>query len=381
MLLRESAVAALAVMLLPWYAFGQERERERERERVRVTPRAERAWSFGGEDEDRAVLGIGTSSGGERDTLGLLITSLTPGGPAEQAGLEEGNRIAAINGVRLTLSSADAGEPDMSGILSRRFTRELRKVKAGDNVELRVYDDGQFRNVRVKTIAAADLPSRRRVREIDLDDRPVLGLGLGTSGSKRDTIGIFVSNVMESGPAEKAGIFEGDRIAAINGVDVRVRSEDAGDAQIASARIQRFRREIAKAKPGDDVELRVWSDGGYKTVRVTLGKASDFQKTRRGMSFHFDGDHDVFGPRIHVAPVPPIPPMAPMRPMIRGDVDFDFDVDFDVDHEAIGESARAATRAVRVNASALRGVIAEARSHAARAAAEARAAAYMQGWF
>src|ERR671914_398019 len=180
MLLRDFTVAALAVVLLPWSAFGRERERERER-----APRLERAWTIGGEDEDRAVLGIGTSSGGERDTLGLLITSVTPGGPAEQAGLEEGNRIAAINGVRLTLASADAGEPDMSGILTRRLTRELRKVKAGDNVELRVYDDGQFRNVRVKTIAATDLPGRRKVREIDLDERPVLGLGLGTSGSDR----------------------------------------------------------------------------------------------------------------------------------------------------------------------------------------------------
>ena len=226
MLLRESAVAALAVMLLPWSAFGQERERERVRERERTpTPRV---WSIGGEDEDRAVLGIGTSSGSERDTLGLLITSVTSGGPAEAAGLEEGNRIAAVNGVKLTLSSSDAGEPDMSGILSRRFTRELRKVKAGDNVELRVYDDGQFRTVRVKTIAAADLPSRRKVREVELEDRPVLGLGLGTSGSKRDTIGIFVSSVMESGPAEKAGIYEGDRIAAINGVDVRVRVRGCG---------------------------------------------------------------------------------------------------------------------------------------------------------
>jgi hypothetical protein len=373
MLLREATVAALAVMLLPWYAFGQERERERERVR---TPRPERVWTIGGEDEDRAVLGISTSSGGERDTLGLLITAVTPGGPAEQAGLEEGNRIAAINGVRLALSSADAGEPDMSGILSRRFTRELRKVKAGDNVELRVYDDGQFRNVRIKTIAAADLPSRRRIREIDLEDRPVLGLGLGSSGSKRDTIGIFVSSVMESGPAEKAGIFEGDRIAAINGVDVRVRSEDAGDAQIAGARIQRFRREISKAKPGDDVELRVWSDGGYKNVRVTLGKASDYQKTRRGMSFFFDGDHGFFGPGVHGAPVPPIPPIPPM---IQGHFDFDFD--FDVDHEAIGEAAREAARTVRVNASAIRTAAAQARVHAVRAAAEARAAMYTQGWF
>jgi serine protease Do len=375
MLLREFTVAALAVVLLPWSVFGQERERERVR-----TPRPERAWTIGGEDDDRAVLGIGTSSGGERDTLGLLITSVTPGGPAEQAGLEEGNRIAAINGVRVTLSSADAGEPDMSGILSRRFTRELRKVKAGDNVELRVYDDGQFRNVRVKTVAAADLPSRRKVREIDLEDRPVLGLGLGSSGSKRDTIGIFVSGVMESGPAEKAGIFEGDRIAAINGVDVRVRSEDAGDHQIAGARIQRFRREIAKAKPGDDVELRVWSDGAYKNVRVTLGKASDFQKNRRGMSFFFDGDHGFFGPGAHM-PAPPMPPMPPMAPMIHGDLDFDFDFDVDADHEAVGKAAREAAQAVRVQASALRGVVAQARAQATRAGVDARAAMYMQGWF
>lgn len=376
MLLRESAVAALAVMLLPWYAFGQERERVR-------TPRAAQAWAIGGEDEDRPVLGIGTSSGGERDTLGLLITSVTPGGPAEQAGLEEGNRIAGINGVKLTLAGADAGEPDMSGILSRRLVRELRKVKAGDNVELRVYDDGQFRNVRVKTIAAADLPSRRKFFETDLDERPVLGLGLGTSGSKRDTIGIFVSSVMESGPAEKAGIFEGDRIAAINGVDVRVRSEDAGDGQIAGARIQRFRREIAKAKPGDNVEIRVWSDGAYKNVRVTLGKASDFEKMRRGMSFHFDGD-DISFPRIHMAPMPPMPPMPPMGPMIRGEFDIDLD-EFDIDAEAIGDAAREAARAVRVSASAVRSATAIARSSAVRAAAEARAAAYRaaytQGWF
>lgn len=372
MLRRETAVAALAVMLLPWSAFGQERERERERVRT-PEPSIARVWSSA-EDEDRAVLGVGTSSGGERDTLGLLITSITPGGPAEAAGLEEGNRIAAVNGVKLTLSSADAGEPDMAGILGRRLSRELRKVKPGDNVELRVYDDGQFRTVRVKTIAAADLPSRRKIREIDLDDRPVLGLGLGTSGSKRDTIGIFVSSVMESGPAEKAGIYEGDRIAAINGVDVRVRSEDAGDSQIAGARIQRFRREIAKAKPGDNVELRVWSDGGYKTVRVTLGKASDFRDSRRGMSFHFDGDDFAF-PSIHMAPMPPMPPMPPMGPMFRGEFDFDFDA------EAIGEAAREAARAVRVNASAIRRATTAARVQAVRAAADARAAVYQQGWF
>jgi hypothetical protein len=113
---------------------------------------------------------------------------------------------------------------------------------------------------------------------------------------------------------------------------------------------------------------------------VTLGKASDFRQTRRGMSFHFDGD-DVSFPRIHMAPMPPIPPMPPMGPMIHGEMD----VDFDFDHEVIGDAAREAVRAVRVNASAIRAATADARAHAVRAATEARAAVragmYTQGWF
>ena len=47
------------------------------------------------------MLGVSTSTAGERDTLGLFVSAVTPGGPAEKAGIEEGHRIAAINGVSL----------------------------------------------------------------------------------------------------------------------------------------------------------------------------------------------------------------------------------------------------------------------------------------
>jgi hypothetical protein len=67
--------------------------------------------------------------------------------------------------------------------------------------------------------------------------------------------------------------------------------------------------------------------------------------------------------------------------MIRGEFDFDFDFD----REVIGDAAREAVRAVRVNANAIRAASADVRSHALRAAAEARAAAragmHTQGWF
>src|SRR6476469_8993659 len=112
------------------------------------------------DDRDRAAIGISTSSGGMRDTLGLLISSVTAGGPADKAGIEEGNRIVSINGVSLRLSASDAGEGDMAEVVNRRLIRELEKAKAGDEVELRIWASGQTKSVKVKTVAMEDLPSR-----------------------------------------------------------------------------------------------------------------------------------------------------------------------------------------------------------------------------
>jgi predicted metalloprotease with PDZ domain len=253
-----------------------------------------RAFSFGfGEEEDmeRAVLGITTSSGSARDTLGVLIGSIQSEGPAEKAGLEEGNRIAAINGVNLRLASADVGDWDMSSIMTRRFTREMAKVKAGDEVDLRVYSGGQFRNVKIRTVAYEDLYRRSRTRtmsRLDEEDRPVIGVNLGTSGSKRDTLGVLITWLNDNGPAAKAGLEEGVRIQAIGNVDLRVPRDDAGDAVIASARVSRLQRELQKVKPGDEVELRVYSDGRTRTVKLKTVSAYELNRASR-RSIYIDG--------------------------------------------------------------------------------------------
>ena len=57
-----------------------------------------RMFDFFSDDETRAVIGISTSNGSARDTLGVLVSSVHAGGPAEKAGIEEGNRIASISG-------------------------------------------------------------------------------------------------------------------------------------------------------------------------------------------------------------------------------------------------------------------------------------------
>jgi hypothetical protein len=85
------------------------------------------------------------------------VIGVTTNGPADKAGIEEGDRIASANGVDLRLTPADASDREMHGLMSRRLAHAVQKVKPGDAVELRVYHDGQFKTVKVTTVKASDL--------------------------------------------------------------------------------------------------------------------------------------------------------------------------------------------------------------------------------
>lgn len=269
------------------------------------------ARAVNGEDSNRAVLGISTRSTGKRDTLGLLVESITSGSPAEKAGLEEGNRIASVNGVNLKLAPADAGAPEMRGLMTQRLQREMKKSKPGDEVKLNVYADGQYKTVTVKTESAAQLDSAGHSSLFQSrENRAAAGLGLGGGGSERDTLGVLVVSVVNNGPADKAGIGEGDRIQSINGVDLRIPASEAQEGDLLGAKEERFSREISKLKPGDTADLKVYSNGSVKDVKITLAKSSDVYPDRGMGNFHFDFNGD--GSAMRMAPMPAMAPMPPM---------------------------------------------------------------------
>ena len=294
-MVRQLSLSVAASLLVAATAHAQVRAEAGPRSTVRTGPFGATVV-YGREDGNRLVIGISTTSGGARDTLGLLVSSVTPGGPAEKAGIEEGNRLVAINGVPLRLNAADAADPEMAGVLGRRFQRELEKVKPGEAVTLRVYANGETREMRITPVPARDLNPAGAMGRARFDNRATIGATLGGFGSPRDTLGVFVVAVAEDGPLAAAGVFEGSRIAAINGVDLRVPAADVGDEFMTSSRVRRLTREIEKVEPGATVELRVYTNGQLRNVSVKTVKRSDLKQDGALSIFHSGGAGAVFVP-------------------------------------------------------------------------------------
>jgi hypothetical protein len=108
--------------------------------------------------------------------------------------------------------------------------------------------------------------------------RAALGIEVRSTGTRRDTLGVFVDAVTPIGPAEAAGIVEGDRIASINGVDLRTTAADTEDSYTNGIAAHRLSREVQKLSPGSRVSLRIYSGGRARDVQVTAGKASDVMR-------------------------------------------------------------------------------------------------------
>lgn len=315
-------VAASVVLAAP--AEAQARE-----ERVITIPRGAAVMPGGAmwvRSESRAVLGVTLGAGSSKDTAGVTVEQVEADGPAAKAGLKAGDVITAINGISLKVAKEDAEDLALVGLAQRRLQRAMAKVKPGDAVSLQLRSGGQSRSVSVTTVSEAALaqgsePARSMRRSMggsvtEEDRRGRVGLTISPMGNVRDTLGLFVSSVVSGGPAEKAGIVEGDRIAAVNGVDVRVAKEDVEDRQAGSARADRFIREVQKVEPGKAVNLRVYSGGRYREVAVTAVKASELPGGEFGVTIG-DGQVRIMAPSLPRLPRGTIEPFMFNGPDVR----------------------------------------------------------------
>jgi hypothetical protein len=168
--------------------------------------------------------------------------------------------VAAISAAATLDAQAGAGKPDST----------CTKFSNG-RMECRVYrgwipEDSAFGHVSFMRMDSA------------MAKRAALGIELRSTGTRRDTLGVFVEGVTPKGPAETAGIVEGDRIAAINGVDLRTPAADIDDSYSNGLASHRLTREVQKLTPGSRVTLRVYSGGRFRDLQVVAGKATDVMR-------------------------------------------------------------------------------------------------------
>jgi len=181
------------------------------------------------------------------------------------------------------------------------------------------YPDGRV-ECRVFRGARGDSGMRNRVffkMDSAMANRAALGLELRTTGTRRDTLGVFVEAVTPKGPAESAGIIEGDRIAAINGVELRTAAGDVDDSYTNGLAAHRLGREVQKLTPGTRVTLRVYSGGRFRDVQVTAGKASDLMRLSH-FNFRVPGPGGMME---FNGPGGPEMMFGPERPMMREQIE------------------------------------------------------------
>jgi serine protease Do len=110
--------------------------------------------------------GIATAMGIERNR-GELITSVTPGGPAARAGIEQGDVVVSVAGQPVT--------PDQS--LAYLVSRQA----VGARIPIELIRNGQRRNV---TIAIAERPTDEELARLNGLDQGNEGADEGTEGGK-----------------------------------------------------------------------------------------------------------------------------------------------------------------------------------------------------
>ncbi len=153
---------------------------------------------------------------GLADGSGALITQVLDDSPAQQAGLQEGDIVSAVNG-RPTKNAADLSHP-------------MGLLRVGDKARLRVFRDGESRIIHARVAQPNEASDTGKRLSAKLEGATLRSLD---GDPERD--GVLVVAVETGTPAWRAGLRENDVIVSVNRTPV-VRLSDI--------------EEIAKRNPG-----------------------------------------------------------------------------------------------------------------------------------
>jgi membrane-associated protease RseP (regulator of RpoE activity) len=238
----------------------------------------------------RAVLGIQVDP--RSDNKGVRVLSVSPGGPAAEAGLRDSDLIVALNGVPTT-----GEDPD------RALIAQMRNVKPEQKVKVRVQRDGKNRDLTVvaRPMAFDDRMFHVRLPEgAIMPDMPMVqhfrtffpgefgGMELASITPKLGAyFGVSEGVLVVQAPENAAFKLEdGDVLQTIDGR----KPEDGGHAL----------RILRSYQSGEKLNITVLRQRKPITLVVTMPERPEM------------GDNIMF--ESMMPPMPPMPAMPPMPP-------------------------------------------------------------------
>jgi len=218
---------------------------------------------------------------------GVHVQEVVPGGPAERAGLKDGDLITGVDGVS-TIEGAG-----LMGVLREKGPGELivlDVLRAGEDLVLKL-ELGEFpADLLVERLTALDKKERSRasaplppphppapdvpaltgggtlLRHAGQEERAFLGVrlqelstGLAVFlGLAADSPGVLVEHVHEDSPAAGTGLKAGDVLLSVEGADLQDMTQ-LGEL-------------LRSRSPGDEIDLVWWSRSEKrKSATVRLG--------------------------------------------------------------------------------------------------------------
>jgi C-terminal processing protease CtpA/Prc len=237
------------------------------------SPRAE-AFDFGFDSKDlqdmpapngrrKAMLGVMTDP--KSDKNGAVVKDVTPGSPAEEAGLRGGDVITSVDGK--TINNAEDLVAEIGS-----------KHEAGDKVTINYERNGKERTATARLQPAqpqmamrsfrmnpedmtGDLPNSffRSFPFAAMDDAsPAPKLGISAE-DRADGEGVRVLDVKPGSPADNAGLKEGDVITQV------------GNDRVGS--VDELQMNLRSAKAGEKLKLEYQRNGKMSTAEVTLPRS------------------------------------------------------------------------------------------------------------
>src|SRR5690348_1264387 len=178
--MKHALITALAVLTAaPAGITAQEPAPAPRPPRAARTPRPElapRAYAFSSSEHGRIGVVVNTAADADADKLGARIEAVTPGGPAEKAGLAVGDIITKFNGT--ALAGLKAEDDDESGP-GMKLVELAHALDPGDTVKIE-YRHGDA--AKSTTLVAQDLGGGSysiTIPRISVDPTPMVGPMMG----------------------------------------------------------------------------------------------------------------------------------------------------------------------------------------------------------